>query len=120
MKKRVVIVDDDNKIIVLIEKTLLQMDLEVFSAENGTRALELVKEYAPDLLISDLLLPGIDGAELCQKVKGDPDLDHTKVILITGVYPESTIKLELKTKPDGFLPKPIDVKELTKMVKKNL
>lgn len=114
--KTAVIVDDDTKVVMLMEKTLKNMGFQVFSTENGTTALELCQKEQPDLLITDILQPGIDGVGLCQQVKEDPFLLHTKVIMVTGVYKETQFKREMVVYPDAFLEKPIHIKDLEKLV----
>ena len=119
-RKKAVIVDDDLKITMVVEKVLNQLGFRVFSADEGKKALELVKKEKPDLLITDILQPGIDGITLCQKVKNDPDLDDVKVILITGVYKKASFQLEIDCNPDGFIEKPIDITNLEKLVKEKI
>jgi CheY-like chemotaxis protein len=114
--KKAVIVDDDVKVLMLLEKALKNLGFEVFSSENGTKALELCQKERPLLLITDILQPGIDGIGLCQAVKDDPELSHTKIIMITGVYKESNIRMEMNCKSDAFIEKPINIKDLEKVV----
>lgn len=116
MNKTAVIVDDDPKVIELLEKTLSNLGFLVFSTENGKTALELLKREKPSLLISDLLIPGIHGSELCHEVQNTPELNHAKVILITSVYKESTIRLEMNCQSDGILAKPLSIRDLNSMI----
>jgi CheY-like chemotaxis protein len=118
--KKVVVVDDDLKVIMLVEKALTRMGFRVFSADEGNKALELVKEEKPGILITDILLPGIDGVELCKAVKDDPETGDIKVILITGIYNQASFKLQMNCRADGFLEKPIDIKELSRLVKETM
>lgn len=116
MNKKVVVVDDDKKILLVVEKALTQLDFEVFSAEDGNKAFGLVKKNKPALLISDILIPGIDGAALCGMIKNDPEFAHTKVILMTGVYKNPTFRAELDCNADDFIEKPIDIEKLVGIV----
>lgn len=117
MANKVVIVDDDVKIIILLEKVLGKMGFETFSAEDGDKALELVKKEKPDLLISDMLIPGIHGIELSKMVKTDPELNETIVILMTAVYGKIEMtSSDINSMADGFIEKPIDVKELVNLI----
>ncbi len=117
MGNKVVIVDDDVKIVILLEKVLAKLGFEVFSAGDGDKALELVKKEKPDLLISDMLIPGIHGIELSKMVKQDPDLKDTIVILMTSVYSklEYTSK-DMTSQADEFIEKPIDVKDIISLI----
>jgi len=113
--KKVVVVDDDEKVITLVEKALIRKGFQVFSANEGKKALELVKKEKPAVLIADILLPGIDGVELCRAVKDDPETCDIKVILITGIYNRASFKLEMNCRADGFIEKPIDIEELSRL-----
>lgn len=119
--KTIVVADDDVKVIILVEKILTRLGYRVLSADNGKKALELVKQEKPVLLISDILQPGIDGVELCQSLKEDPQLEETKIILMSGVYGQTSFKRELMgAAPDGFIEKPLQVQQLENLVEKTL
>lgn len=118
--KKVVVVDDDLKVIMLVERELTRMGFQVFSADEGNKALELVRKEKPAILITDILLPGIDGVELCKAVKDDPETSDIKVILITGVYNEASFRLEMNCRADGFIVKPIDIKGLSRLVNEKM
>lgn len=119
--KKVVVVDDDAKVIILVEKVLTRLGYRVLSADNGKKAMELVKKEKPVLLISDILQPGIDGVGLCQSIKEDPQLEDIKVILMSGVYKQASFRREMMgTPPDGFIEKPLDVQQLENLVEKTL
>ena len=119
--KVIVVVDDDAKVIILVEKVLIQMGFRVLSASEGKKALELVKKEKPVLLISDILQPGIDGIGLCQSIKEDPQLEDIKVILMSGVYKQTSLKREIMgCTPDDFIEKPLEVQQLKNLVEKIL
>ena len=97
------------------------MGYRVLSTDNGKRALDWVKNERPDLLISDILQPGIDGVGLCQSIKEDPQLQDIKVILMSGVYKQTSFKREMMgIAPDGFIEKPLEVQQLENLVEKIL
>jgi CheY-like chemotaxis protein len=119
--KTIVVVDDDAKVIILVEKVLTRLGYRVLSTDNGKRALDWVKNERPDLLISDILQPGIDGVGLCQSIKEDPQLQDIKVILMSGVYKQTSFKREMMgIAPDGFIEKPLEVQQLENLVEKIL
>ena len=120
MNKKIVVVDDDAKVNLVIEKALNQLDFQVFSATDGNKALELVKEHKPDLLVADILIPGIDGVALCGMVKNTPELQKTKVILMTGVYKSPSFRAELDGNADAFIEKPIDIENLAAVVSEQI
>jgi CheY-like chemotaxis protein len=119
--KKIVVVDDDAKVIILVEKVLTELGFRVFSAGEGKKALELVKQEKPALLISDILQPGIDGIGLCQAIKEDPQLEDIKVILMSGVYKGTSLKREIMgAAPDAFMDKPLEIQALKDLVEKIL
>jgi sigma-B regulation protein RsbU (phosphoserine phosphatase) len=119
--KTIVVVDDDAKVIILVEKVLTRLGYRVLTTDNGKRALDWVKNERPVLLISDILQPGIDGVGLCQSIKGDPQLQDIKVILMSGVYKQTSFKREMMgIAPDGFIEKPLEVQQLENLVEKTL
>jgi sigma-B regulation protein RsbU (phosphoserine phosphatase) len=119
--KTIVVVDDDAKVIILVEKVLTRLGYRVLTTDNGKRALDWVKNERPVVLISDILQPGIDGVGLCQSIKGDPQLQDIKVILMSGVYKQTSFKREMMgIAPDGFIEKPLEVQQLENLVEKTL
>jgi phosphoserine phosphatase RsbU/P len=117
IKNKIVVVDDDLKVTMLLDQALTKMGFQVFCANEGKKALELVKKENPILVFSDILQPGLDGVELCNRIKEDPFAGEAKVIFMTGVYNEASFKLQLHCPYDGFIEKPIDVNKLTDLVK---
>jgi sigma-B regulation protein RsbU (phosphoserine phosphatase) len=119
--KTIVVVDDDAKVIILVEKILTQLGFRVLSANEGKKALELVKKEKPVLLISDILQPGIDGIGLCQSIKEDPQLEEVKIILMSGVYKQASLRREIMgATPDAFIEKPLETQQLKDLVDKVL
>lgn len=119
MSNKVVVVDDDPKVVMLLESTLQKLGFEVFSAGNGNIALELIKKEKPHLVISDMLIPGMHGVELCRAIKSDDELSDTPVILITAVYGKRDYASgDMEAGADAFIEKPIDVKMLSNIIGK--
>ena len=118
--KKAVVVDDDLKVTVLLEKVLSEQGFQVFTTHDGKKALALVESEKPDVLITDILIPGMDGISLCQTIKSDPMLEDIVVIVMTGIYKQASFKAEMKCKPDGFIEKPLDVKQLKSLVLEKL
>jgi DNA-binding response OmpR family regulator len=116
MSKKAVVVEDDKKTVIMVENVLSNLGYRVLSAYEGDAGLMLVKKEKPDLLVADLLLPGLHGAELCRKVKQEPALSHVKIIAISGVYNERQYRLDLDCKADAFMEKPLDVNALERLV----
>ena len=117
MEKTIVIIDDEPVTLKILEKYFTEAVYNVFTADNGTTGYDLVVREKPDILICDMLLPGIHGVEICKKIKMDPELDHTKVIMMTSVYNNSRFTShDLDCDHDGFLKKPIDINELKQVI----
>lgn len=116
--QKAVLVDDDKKIIIVLGETLSRLGYQVYSAEEGKKALELVRKEKPDLFICDLLLPGIHGIELCNMIKSDPALENVKVIAISAVYKGSNYKLAMDCGADAFIEKPFNIDDFEILVKK--
>jgi DNA-binding response OmpR family regulator len=103
-------VDDDPEVVETINRAL-QDDgrFEVRIASNGFDAGMMVKEYRPDLLVLDVMLPDINGKEVCHRVRADPAMEDVRIICISGMIEDDKIQ-ELKLAgADDFLGKPFDV-----------
>jgi excisionase family DNA binding protein len=112
-KRKVLLVDDDAELVELIHKVLEEDGrFEVRIAANGFDAGMMVKEYRPDLIVLDVMLPDINGKEVCQRVRADPSLEDVRILCISGMIEEDKIQ-ELKLSgADDFLHKPFVIEEL--------
>lgn len=100
MDKKVVIVDDEAHIRILLEETLEELadrGVKIFTAKNGREGLELIKKERPNLVFLDVMMPEMDGYEVCKEIKSNFDLkNNTYVIMLTA-------KGQLQDKTRGFL-----------------
>jgi two-component system, OmpR family, response regulator RpaA len=112
-KRKVLLVDDDAELVELIHKVLEEDGrFETRIASNGFDAGMMVKEYRPDLIVLDVMLPDINGKEVCHRVRADPTLEDVRILCISGMIEEDKIA-ELKLSgADDFLHKPFDIEEL--------
>jgi excisionase family DNA binding protein len=112
-KRKVLLVDDEPEIVELIDRALQEDGrFEVRIAANGFDAGMMVKEYRPDLMLLDVMLPDINGKEVCQRVRSDPSLEEVRIICISGMVEEDKIQ-ELKLAgADDFERKPFDIETL--------
>src|SRR5438270_11579695 len=112
-KRKVLLVDDDAELVELINKVLEEDGrFEVRIASNGFDAGMMVKEYRPDLIVLDVMLPDINGKEVCHRVRADATLEDVRILCISGMIEEDKIA-ELKLSgADDFLHKPFDIEEL--------
>ena len=112
-KRKVLLVDDDAELVELMTKVLEEDGrFEVRVAGNGFDAGMMVKEYQPDLIVLDVMLPDINGKEVCQRVRSDSSLEDVRILCISGMIEDDKIQ-ELKLSgADDFLHKPFDIEEL--------
>lgn len=110
---RILIVDDDpNLLNVLVEALSLASGYKVEAAQDGYEGLIKVGTFRPHLLVLDLRMPGLDGFQVCRKVKADPATNSTKILAITA-YPEGNVRERiLEAGADGFLQKPLQLADL--------
>jgi DNA-binding response OmpR family regulator len=117
MHGKIVIAEDDKVTLRTLERFLVDNSFFVYPAQDGQTAFELVRQERPDILISDLVLPKLDGVQLCNKVKQDPDLNRIQVIMMTAVYKGSTFKpLTRDCGADEYIEKPIDMTNLLEKI----
>ncbi len=112
-KRKVLIVDDDEELVELIAD-VLERDgrFEVRSVNNGFDAGMMVKEYRPDLIVLDVMLPDINGKEVCQRVRSDTTMDDVRIICISGMVEEDKIEDLKASGANDFLHKPFEVETL--------
>lgn len=112
-KRKALIVDDDEELVELI-RDVLDSDgrFEVRVANNGFDAGMMVREYHPDILVLDVMLPDINGKEVCQRVRKDPALEDVKIICISGMVEKDKIGELKEAGADDFLQKPFEIEQL--------
>ena len=108
MSARVLVVDDVDVNRRLLEAKLSVEYYEVITAENGAEALERARTEQPDLILLDIMMPEMDGFEVCQRLKADPALTHIPVIMVTALSEQSDKIRGLEVGADDFLTKPVD------------
>ena len=116
-KRKILLVDDDVDITSLFEDVLSRDGrFEVRSVNNGFDAGMMVKEYHPDLIVLDIMLPDINGKEVCQRVRQNKAMDDVKIICISGMVEEYKIKDLMENGANDFLQKPFDVDQLLEKI----
>jgi two-component system sensor histidine kinase/response regulator len=114
---KVLVVDDDSRIVEVFSAILERDGYQIFSASDGQTALEIVRREQPDIIVLDVILPGLDGIEVCRQIKGAPETRFVPVILVTGLSARARRLDGLRAGADDFLSKPIDPLELTVRVR---
>jgi len=116
-RKRILIVDDEPAVVAFIEEALrLEGDYDLATAYDGFEAGHQLAIFKPDLIVLDIMLPGMDGFEICRRLKTDPAMSHVKVLAVTGFATEENIEKILGYGADDFLAKPLKLADLKKKV----
>ena len=112
-----VLIVDDSEGFRRLNAELLKMDgHQVLMARNGRETLELVRSERPDILLLDIMMPGIDGYQVCQKVKDDPATQSTIVVMISALSASARFK-SLQAGADEHLTKPISARAMRDLVR---
>jgi two-component system, cell cycle response regulator len=109
---KVLIADDSAVARAILEKTLSTLGHEWIAAEDGDAAWELFLRHAPDVVISDWLMPGIDGVELCRRVRGHAGSSYTYFILLTSLAAQADVVRGMEAGADDYLKKPFETDDL--------
>lgn len=116
-KRKIVIIEDEPDILEVLSYNLRREGFEILTASDGAVGLNLVKREQPDLVLLDLMLPGMDGVEICTAIKKFPETQNTLLIMVTAKGEESDIVLGLGVGADDYISKPFSPKELVARVK---
>ena len=112
--------DDEPSVVVAIQFLMEQQGYRVMIAERGEDALDLIYQYKPDLVLLDIMLPGIDGYEVCEIVRLNPKYRKIKIIFLTAKGREEEIAKGLALGADAYITKPFSNIELVVTVKEIL
>ena len=116
-KRKILVVDDDPEIVELFVDVLDRDGrFEVKTAASGYDASVLTHEFVPDLIILDYMLPDINGNIVCQTIRQNPDFEHIKIIIVSGVVNQEEINDLLKAGADEFVKKPFNIEKLIQRV----
>ncbi len=116
----IVVMDDDAGTRMLVSQVLKKEGYDVKSAEDGARGLELIREFKPDLVVSDVQMPEMDGFAVLEQVRSDPELATTPVILLTSLQDRTNMRQGMTTGADDYLTKPFAPQELREAVSAQL
>jgi CheY-like chemotaxis protein len=119
-KITILVVDDNSDNVEILRAFLESRGFTVAEARDGRTALARMEEVRPDLVLLDVMMPGMDGWEVCRVIKQHPQLGDTKVVMVTakGGFED---KMEgLRSRADDYVVKPVDFKELMEKVTRNL
>jgi len=119
-KELILVVDDEEDIRELVELNLGREGYQVLACDTGERALELARVKKPDLVVLDLMLPGVDGLEVCRRLKADPNTRQIPVVMLTAKGEEADIVAGLELGADDYVTKPFSGKVLAARVRRLL
>ena len=117
MASTILVIDDEPELVRLLDYALTQAGFLVISARDGEKGLAAARKHAPDLVLLDVMMPGLDGLEVCRRLKGDPQTASILVLLLTAKSDEGDRVLGLELGADDYLTKPFGMKELIARVK---
>ncbi len=118
MVKTILVVDDEPDILKVVTFRLKKSGYDIIEATDGQKAMDLIHEHRPHLIVLDLRLPVIDGWEVCRQVKADDQLKHTPIILLTASADALNLEMTKELKVEDCFVKPFEPEELLKVVKK--
>ena len=116
MSKRILVVDDDMSFVRLVERILQGAGYEVNIATNGLNALKIVRDKNPDLVLLDIMLPGVDGFEICRRLRDAPDTAQMPILMGSSKSRKSDREMAIEVGANDFYAKPIKSEELLDMV----
>lgn len=115
-KYSVIVVEDTSELRSYLKETLGNYFTRVYVAKDGKEGLEQIKDRLPDIIISDVMMPRMNGFELCREVKTNLDISHIPFILLTAYHNSQNMYTGYKTGADAFLPKPFEIDGLLALI----
>jgi len=120
MAKKILIIEDDPAISRLVDYSLRHEGHEVITAANGLEGIRKARKEAPDLVILDVMLPGMDGFEICHRLRSEPDTAQLPILMFSAKAQEIDKHTGLNVGADDYLPKPASPAEIVDRVAKLL
>jgi DNA-binding response OmpR family regulator len=118
--KKILVVDDDPYILMSLEFLMKKNGYDVMVARNGTEALDIVGKQLPDAVLLDIMMPDVDGYEICRHIKKTAKLKHTQVVFMSAKSKEADIQKGYDLGAALYITKPFSTRELVKQIKELL
>lgn len=115
--KKILIVDDEPHVIRLLSFMLKKEGYEVATAENGELGVNRAREIKPDLMFLDVMMPKMNGHEVCRTVRADPELSDTRIVMLTASGQQADRDRGLSLGVDEFVTKPFSPRKISQLVK---
>jgi DNA-binding response OmpR family regulator len=119
-KKRILIVDDEPNIVTSLEFLMRREGFEVDIAADGEQALRAVGRIVPDLVLLDIMLPRLNGFEVCEKLRNDPRSSGVKIVMLTAKGRDTDVQKGMALGADLYVTKPFSTKELVEQIRQML
>jgi DNA-binding response OmpR family regulator len=120
MAERILIVDDEPNIVISLEYLMQREGFETAVAGDGEAALEALARAAPDLVILDVMLPGMNGFDVCERIRADPRWSEIRILMLTAKGRETEIARGVRVGADAYVTKPFSTKDLVAQVRRLL
>ncbi|MBL0145780.1 MAG: response regulator [Chitinophagaceae bacterium] len=114
--KKILVVDDDPYILMSLEFLMKKNGYNVMVARNGTEALDIVEKQLPEIVLLDIMMPDVDGYEICKRIKATKKLSHTKVVFMSAKTKEADIQKGYDLGAALYVTKPFSTRELVKQI----
>ncbi|MFC1770947.1 response regulator [Candidatus Margulisiibacteriota bacterium] len=112
LRKKILLIEDENDIVELLTFTLSKEGAQICAITNGEEALDKAKTFEPDVILLDLILPEVDGLEICRQLKMNPQTQNIPIIMLTAKTDDSDIITGLEVGADDYITKPFNPKVL--------
>ena len=117
MSKKILLVDDEEEIIFLLKRRFIKNGYDVVEAHSGVEAIACVEKERPDLIVLDVMMPGMNGLEVCRKLKSDPQYQSIKIVLLTAKDQQKDKELGKEAGADAYMTKPFEPDDIIGKVK---
>jgi len=117
---RILIVDDEPNIVLALELLMKREGYEILTVDDGQKVFEVVREFNPDLILLDIMMPKMDGYEVCQRIRADASLKDISIIMLTAKGREVEKEKGLALGADYYITKPFSTREVIMKVKEIL
>lgn len=116
-QKKILVVDDDPYILMSLEFLMKKNGFDVMVARNGTEALDIVEKQLPNVVLLDIMMPDVDGYEICRHIKSNKKLKEAKVVFMSAKTKEADIKKGYDLGASLYITKPFSTREMMKQIK---
>ena len=113
---RVLVVDDEPEITEIVETFLTESGYDVAVENSSSNAVERARKFRPDVILLDIMMPGVDGYNICREIKADPEFSNTPIIFLTGKDRNDDMGRSFRSGGDMFIKKPFSCERLLEIV----